>query len=76
MYGMVKTTVYLPDELKTALERAATETGCSEADLIREGVRLALACRAPPPPTIGVFASGRPDASERTDELLAGFGQP
>lgn len=75
MYGMMKTTVYLPDELKTALERAAAETGCSEADLIREGVRLALARRASPAPTIGVFASGWPDASERVDELLAGFGQ-
>ena len=35
--GMEKTTVYLPDELKRALRRAARSTGRSEADLIREG---------------------------------------
>src|SRR5439155_459685 len=43
VYGMQKTTVYLPDDLKAAIERTAAETGRSEADLIREGVRLAVA---------------------------------
>ncbi len=32
MYGMKKTTVYLPDELKAALERAAAAQGRSEAE--------------------------------------------
>ena len=72
--AVVKTTVYLPDDLKAALQKAAADSGCSEADLIREGVRLALNRRVPPPPTLGVFDSGRKDASERVDELLAGFG--
>lgn len=40
MYGMVKTTVYLPDELKAALKRTAKANGCSEAELIREGAHL------------------------------------
>lgn len=31
----MKITVYLPDELKTTLERAAAGRGRSEADLIR-----------------------------------------
>ena len=43
MGGMEKTTVYLPDELKRALRRAAHSTGRSEADLIREGIGLVRA---------------------------------
>ena len=35
-----KTTVYLPEELKAALGRAARASGRSEADLIREGIGL------------------------------------
>ena len=42
MYGMRKTTVYLPDELKADLERTAGVTGRSEADLIRDAVRALL----------------------------------
>ena len=40
---MCKTTVYLPDDLKAELKRVAAETGRSQADLIREGIRLAVA---------------------------------
>jgi len=75
MYGMVKTTVYLPDDLKLALARAARETGRSEADLIRDGIRLAVARQQPPRPTIGIFVSDDPSFAERVDEHLAGFGQ-
>ena len=71
----MKTTLYLPDDVKAELERLAAETGRSEADLIREGVRLVLARRSPPSPRAGVFASGQPDLSERVDELLEGFGE-
>jgi hypothetical protein len=72
---MIKTTVYLPDGLKAQLERVAADTGCSEADLIREGIRLAVAHKVPPPPSFGVFASGRLAASEEVDDLLDGFGR-
>ncbi len=72
---MVKTTVYLPDELKAALERVARETGRSEADLIRDGIRLAVARQQPPSPTIGILVSADPTFAERVDEHLAGFGQ-
>ena len=75
MCGMQKTTVYLPDDLKSALERMAGETGRSEAELIREGIRQVVAKRPAPAPTVGTFASGVPDLAERVDELLAaGFG--
>lgn len=74
VYGMHKTTIYLPDDLKAELARTAEETGRSEADLIREGVRMALTRRMPPAPHTGIFDSGNPHLSERVDDLLRGFG--
>ena len=35
---MEKTTVYLPDELKQAVKRAASRRGVSEAEVIRESI--------------------------------------
>ena len=35
MYGMRRTTIYLPDELKLALERTAAAQGTSEAEVVR-----------------------------------------
>lgn len=74
--AVIKTTVYLPDDLKAELQRTAAETGRSEADLIREGIRLAVAQRTPPRPRSGIFASGDPDLCQRVDEILRkGFGR-
>ena len=71
---MVKTTVYLPEELKRALERTAASSGRSEAELIRAGIARILEEEAVPPPRAPLFAS-EPFA-ERVDELLAeGFGE-
>jgi metal-responsive CopG/Arc/MetJ family transcriptional regulator len=39
---MVKTTIYLPDELHQELKGAAKERGVSEAELIRTAVRHEL----------------------------------
>jgi Ribbon-helix-helix protein, copG family len=72
---MNKTTVYLPDDLKAALQRAAAESGRSEAEIIREGAWLAIAKQKPPAPRSGLFDSGDPSLSERVDELLQGFGE-
>ena len=72
---MNKTTVYLPDELKDALARAARRRNVSEADLIRQGVAMAIAQDQPPKPRLPLFDSGRSDLAERFDELLAGFGE-
>lgn len=75
MGGMRKTTVYLPDDLKAKLARAAEASGRSEADLVREGVRL-VAERAPrPAPRIALFESGIPDLAEHVDDYLMGFGE-
>jgi predicted transcriptional regulator len=70
MYGMTqKTTVYLPDEMKLALEREALRRGCSEAQVIRDAVAKAV---SRPRPAVGIFDGE--SLSERVDELLAGFG--
>ncbi len=71
---MKKTTLYLPDDLKAKLERLASETGRSEADIIREGVRIAVDRSTPPLPHFGIFDSGDPDFASKVDELLKGFG--
>ncbi len=75
MGGMEKTTVYLPDELKTALRRTARSTGRSEADLIREGVGLVTGTHRVAEPRLPLFESGQPDLAEHADELLSGFGE-
>jgi len=73
---MHKTTLYLPDELKVAVQRLAAETRRTEAAIIREGIELALARHTPPLPTIPIFVSEDPRFAEKVDEQLAGFGEP
>jgi plasmid stability protein len=75
MYGMQKTTVYLPDELKKALARSAAARGLSEAELIREALRAITAESPAPRPRLPLFASGRPDLAEHVDSALDGFGE-
>jgi len=75
MYGMDKTTVYLPSELKQALAATAKQRGVSEAELIREGIALVTAVPKPPRPRLPLFASGQPGLAERFDELMEGFGE-
>lgn len=75
MYGMKKTTVYLPDDLKAALGRAAVEKGQSEAELIREAIENLVRGFERPRPRLPLFSSGDPTLAERVDEELRGFGE-
>lgn len=75
MYGMRKTTLYLPDELKSRITVVANQCGMSEAELIRETLREGLDRRARPKPQAGSFALDDPYLSERVDEHLKGFGE-
>jgi hypothetical protein len=62
---VVKTTIYLPDELHQGIKQAAKERGTSEAELIRTAVRHEL---------LGV----PPDQQERAHRrarLLAAMGK-
>jgi len=75
MYGMTKTTVYLPHDLKRALTRLARQRRCSEAELLREAVsRLAGEAEAPAP-RVPLFRSTGPSIAEDVDRALEGFGR-
>lgn len=65
-----KTTVYLPEALKSALEREARRRGSSEAAVIRGAIAAAVTA---PRPSAG-FLDAEPFAAQ-VDELLAGFGE-
>jgi plasmid stability protein len=76
MYGMKRTTIYLPEDLKAALERTAAAQGRSEADVVRSALAAAAAEHLYPPPKLPLFESGNPTLAERVDEeLAAGFGE-
>ena len=77
MYGMRKTTIYLPDELKASLEQLALQDGRPEAELIREALRTAISKRKRPRPRLPLTEKGlgNPAISERVDDYLEGFGQ-
>ena len=77
MYGMKRTTIYLPDALKASLERRAAAENRTEADVIREALTEKLAAGPAPPPRVPLTgeALGDPALAERVDELLEGFGR-
>jgi hypothetical protein len=75
MGGMRKTTVYVPDQLKSRLARAAADSGRSEADLIREGIKLVSGRVGGTRPKLPLFESGEPELAERAEEHLSGFGE-
>ena len=71
----MKTSVYIPAQMKHALESEARRRGMSEAEIIREAIAALLAAApARRRPRFGVLDSGDPDFAERADEHLAGFG--
>lgn len=72
MYGMVKTTLYLPEGLKSALSRESARRGESEAEVIRQALRRELGTGGVRPRG-GLFTGSEPIA-DRVDELLEGFG--
>ncbi len=69
-----KTTVYLPDDLKRAVEFRARQEGMSEAEVIRSAIRAHVE-PARPRARAGILRTDEPMA-HRVDELLAGFGTP
>lgn len=74
---MVKTTVYLPEDVKQRLEEAARVSGKSEARIIRSAIEEWLETLVPrPTPHWGSVEFGDPGLAERVDDVLAeGFGQ-
>ena len=58
--------------MKVAVKRAAAERGVSEAEIIRESIRLSVG-GVRPRPRGGLYASRQPIARQ-AEEMLAGFG--
>ncbi|SFI51060.1 Ribbon-helix-helix protein, copG family [Streptosporangium canum] len=69
---MLKTTVYLPEELEVRLDAEAAATGVSKAELIRRGITMLLDSSPRPRTarTLPVFDSGRPLTAEAMDDVL------
>jgi predicted transcriptional regulator len=65
-----KTTIYLPEELKAAVESEAERRGVSEAEVIRSAIAAAV---SRPQPRPGIIDAD--PIAERAEELLAGFGE-
>jgi Arc/MetJ-type ribon-helix-helix transcriptional regulator len=75
IYGMQKTTVYIPDDVKRSLGHVAAARGVSEAELIREALRTLTSQTLPPRPRVPLFKSGKPRLAEQLDAALEGFGE-
>jgi hypothetical protein len=58
MYGVRRTTIYLPDELKTAVEQEAVREGVTEAEVIRRALTEHLTDLGAPPPELPLFPDG------------------
>lgn len=71
---MMKTTVYLPPELKRALSRVAGQRRCSEAELLREAVSRLTGEAEAPVPKLPLFRAAGPSIAEDVDRALEGFG--
>jgi len=70
---MEKTTLYLPEDLKSAVKRAAAERGVSEAEIIRESIRVSVG-GVRPRARGALYSSGQPIARD-AEKMLAGFGE-
>ncbi|MEU2092831.1 CopG family transcriptional regulator [Nocardia beijingensis] len=69
---MVKTTVYLPEELEVRLDAEAAATGVSKAELIRRGIAMLLEASDRPRNNapLPVFHSGRARSADEMREDL------
>ena len=75
---MVKTSVYLPDDLKERLSQASRASGESEATIIRSALEQWLAGLLVRSHSrlVGAVSFDDPDLATKVDEVLAeGFGR-
>ena len=77
MKGTDKTTVYLDTDDYRRLKGLGRKRGAPAAELVREAVAEYVVRHAPAqtPKSLGAFASGRRDLSERAEDLLDGMGR-
>ena len=72
---MHKTTLYLEPEIYEQIQRRAAASGRTQASIIREALTMFLGDSRPQPASLGLGASGSGDLSERSEDLLEGFGE-
>jgi hypothetical protein len=65
---MRRTTIYLPDDLKRALERTAAARGTSEAEVVRHALIVATTESSAPTLRIPLFDSSDATLAERVDK--------
>lgn len=71
MYGMKRTTIYLPHEMKRAVEQEAARRGATEAEIIRTAVAKDLQASRRPRPVVPVFPEGLgEEIASRVDDLM------
>jgi hypothetical protein len=75
MYGMKRTTIYLPEDLKRAVSRLADGEDETDANFIRRALERAVAEPEQPLPRLPLFSSGKRDLADRVDAALVGFGE-
>jgi hypothetical protein len=78
IYGVKRTTIYLNEDQKQALEAIAVRTRRTEADLIREGVDQVIdvhRLRRRKPGVLFALKDPVLDDPSRTEEALEGFGE-
>lgn len=70
-YPMVKTTVYLHNDLAVTLRQMAISQGRSQAELIRDALETYAKTNSRPVSRgFGKYSSGESDISERAEEIL------
>lgn len=69
---MLKTTVYLPEEMEARLEAESLATGTSKAELIRRAVAMLLQSSNRPSTVrpLPVFDSGRSRSADEMNETI------
>lgn len=68
---MVKTTVYLPNDLAVTLRQMAISQGRTQAELMRDALETYAKSNSKPVSRgFGKYSSGETDVSERAEEIL------
>lgn len=72
---MLRTTIYLEEDIALLLRHLSETTGRSQSDIIREGIRTYVSQlegrrERSLPPGAGKFSSGRSDVSEKAEQIL------
>ena len=73
--AMLRTTIYLEEDMALAIRQLADAENRSQAEIIRDALNAYLQqaqaqSRRPLPPGIGAYRSGRQDISEQAEALL------